>query len=306
MTPTTGLHSATRPTPGVAQSAASRWKPCLNNAWYLPEVGEGAAILSKTKKGWPSSTSMAAPPDCLDCLSPGWRSLSVEDPLATRPPPRRPPPARHSRCTPAALPRWWSGPWQPPLSRQDHPRSRAAWTAVRVGPARRRRQWWSLRAMAHGPRLHMGGQHRVLRADRLRSSRRRERSLRPDPTLPFGPARTPLAGVAGTASSSSSAQPPRWPWWRRVWAGAPGSIATASATAWEPRHAADLVECAVYAPGCVARGETILLNVFAYLASDALRVDQLASEFDTRPPPRIHLPRNGGKPHGPVDIRCIG
>ena len=49
-------------------------------------------------------------------------------------------------------------------------------------------------AMAHGPRLHMGGQHRVLRADRLRSSRRRERSLRPDPTLPFGPARTPLAG----------------------------------------------------------------------------------------------------------------
>jgi hypothetical protein len=91
-----------------------------------------------------------------------------------------------------------------------------------------------------------------------------------------------MPGVAGTASSSSSAQPPRWPWWRRVWAGAPGSIATASATAWEPRHAADLVECAVYAPGCVARGETILLNVFAYLAPDALRVDQLASEFDTR------------------------
>ena len=133
---------------------------------------------------------------------------------------------------------------------------------------------------------------------------RAQPSARPDPAVWTGP-HPPCRG-SGTASSSSSAQPPRWPWWRRVWAGAPGSIATASATAWEPRHAADLVECAVYAPGCVARGETILLNVFAYLASDALRVDQLASESHKVPPPRIHLPQNGGKPHGPVDIRCIG
>jgi hypothetical protein len=44
----------------------------------------------------------------------------------------------------------------------------------------------------------------------------------------------------------------------------------------------DLVECAVYAPGCVTPGETILLNVFAYLAPDALQVDKLATEFDPR------------------------
>jgi hypothetical protein len=77
-------------------------------------------------------------------------------------------------------------------------------------------------------------------------------------------------------------QPPKWRWWRRIWAGGPEPIATASAAAWEPDGEDDLVECAVYAPSSVVMGETILLNVFAYLAPEALRVDQLATEFDAR------------------------